>query len=592
MNHSTSPEIKNPLAYTIYCDGKALDGSYQLTYANIRLGLNRIGKATLKLNAGQMDKQTFDEPDSNLFKPGTTIRIDVGKVNKQETLFEGIILEVGIQLGKGTSSQMVLECRDIAYPATQGRKNRIFEKKKDSDIIKEVLTVYGTPKVDATSYPHPELVQYYCTDWDFALSRADACGLFIFTHGREIAVFKPQVDKAPVLTLTYGVDLIDFDASLSENGQYSSYEAVSWNPATQKEVKATAAMPTLNKQGDLSAKELGNAPNADMMQTDAPTDSQALQAWADSQALKAGLSRYQGTFSFYGEVAAVPGCLIELKGLGKRFSGKAFIGAVTHHIENNEWTTQATMGVPVGNITEWPNVVAPSASGWLPGVEGLHTAVVKKLDADPGKEHCIQVELPWMSGPKKELWARLATPYATTGSGYFFLPEPGDEVLVGFVNHDPAHPIVLGALHSSARKPPFEHEAKNNKKAIVTRSGLTMEFDEEKKSVTLHTPAKNLIEMSDEEKSIKLKDQHGNEVTMNADGITLSSAKDLTMKAKGNVSLDAMGKVNISSKSDLAAQGLKVLVEGKTEAIFKGMAKVELSASAQAIVKGAMVMIN
>ena len=88
---------------------------------------------------------------------------------------------------------MVVECRDFAYQATQGRKNRIFEKKKDSDMIKEVLKAYGSVKVDATTCQYSEMVQYYCSDWDFALSRADANGLFISTEGKEIEVFKKKV---------------------------------------------------------------------------------------------------------------------------------------------------------------------------------------------------------------------------------------------------------------------------------------------------------------------------------------------------------------------------------------------------------------
>lgn len=87
---------------------------------------------------------------------------------------------------------MVVECRDFAYQTTLGRKNRIFEKKKDSDMIKEVLKAYGSVKVDATTYQYSEMVQYYCSDWDFALSRADANGLFISTEGKEIEVFKKK----------------------------------------------------------------------------------------------------------------------------------------------------------------------------------------------------------------------------------------------------------------------------------------------------------------------------------------------------------------------------------------------------------------
>lgn len=591
MSDSPSKYKDRILAWTIYCDGKALDDSYELTYAQIHLAINRIGKATLKFYAGNMDEQTFDETDSNSFKPGNTIRIDAGDLKKQHTLFEGVILETGIKIGGKARSQMVVECRDIAYQATQGRKNRIFEKKKDSDMIKEVLKAYGSVKVDATTYQHPEMVQYYCSDWDFALSRADANGLFICTDGKDIKVFKPKVSGSPVLTVTYGVDLIDFDGGLSGSEQYAKYEAVSWDPATQKQVKQTASAPSLNDQGDIAIKKLAGD-DSQLLQTDAPTDKSALKEWADSQALKAGLARYRGTFSFYGAAEAVPGSIIELKGLGKRFNGKVYVGSVTHTIEKNEWITKVGMGVPATNITEESDVVAPAAAGFLPGMEGLHIAVVKKLDGDTSKECRIQVELPWLDGDKKLLWARFATAYATNQAGLLFLPEPGDEVVVGFINNDPNYPIVLGGMYGSKHKPPFTYEAKNNTKAIVTRSKLTIEFDEEKKVITIHTPAKNTITMSDEGKSITVADQNKNKVVLDNGGIELSSAKDIKLTAKGNISLSATGKVNIDAKSDVAVNGTNVKVTAKVGAKVKGNATAELSASGQTTVKGAMVMIN
>ena len=87
-----------------------------------------------------------------LFKPGNSIHLDAGGVDKAETLFDGIIVGLRILTGNDSRSYMVVECRDNAYAATQGRKNRIFEKKKDADIIKEVLAAYGSVDVDTTPY--------------------------------------------------------------------------------------------------------------------------------------------------------------------------------------------------------------------------------------------------------------------------------------------------------------------------------------------------------------------------------------------------------------------------------------------------------
>ena len=591
MADSPSKYAGRNLACKVFCNGKALGDAFELVSAHVRLELNRIGKATLRFNAGDMDKQTFDESDSDSFKPGTAIRIDAGELNDLKTLFDGIILDTGIRIGKGHRSLMTVECRDNAYAATQVRKNRIFEKKKDSDMIEEVLSAYGKVSADSTDYQHPDMVQYYCTDWDFALSRADACGMFILTTGSDIKAFKPTAGALPVLTVTYGNDLIDFDGGLSASDQFSGYDAVSWNPSEQKSVKESASVPKLNKQGDLEPENIAAADNM-LLQTDAPADSKVLKVWADSMALKAGLARYHGSFSFYGAAEAVPGCIIELKGLGRRFGGNAFIGSVEHIIEHNEWITKAGIGINPGNITDEPDVVSPPAAGLLPGMEGLHTAVVKKLDGDPQKQYRIQVELPWMEGQDKLLWARLSTLYATNGSGSFWLPEPNDEVLVGFVNNNPANPVILGSIYGEKHKPPYEYEAENNKKALVTRQKMRIEFDEEKKIITVSTPGKNTVEISDDGKHIRLTDENKNEIMMDKNGITLSSAKDITLKAKGNITMDATMKISGTAKQDVSLEGLNVKVQAKVGATVKGNATAELSASGQTTVKGAMVMIN
>lgn len=591
MADSPSKNKDRVLACSVYVNGNKLKDTFSLVSASVRLALNRIGKATLKFNAGNMDAQTFDESDNALFKPGNPIRLDAGDTDKEDMLFEGSIIGVRILTGKDFRPYMVVECRDSAYPATLGRKNRIFEKKKDSDIIQEVLKGYGSVDVDATQYQHPTLVQYYCSDWDFALSRADACGLFVCTDGSKIKVKKPEVSGSPVLTVTFGEDLTAFDLELTADEQFTQYEAVSWNPKEQKTVKVSATAPSLNKQGDLQPKNLATGDSL-LLQTDAPTEEKALKQWADGQALKAGLARYQGSISFYGSAKVKPGCLIELKGLGKRFNGNLFVGSVTHTIEDNEWVTEAGAGVPAMNITDEPDVVSPTASGFLPGLQGLHTAVVKKLDGDPQQEYRIQVELPWLDGKSKLLWARLTSLYTTNGMSAFFLPEPGDEVLVGFMNQDPTHPVVLGSLYGAKHKPPFEFEAKNNTKAIVTREKLRIEFDEEKKVITVATPGKNTLEINDDGKSITLTDQHKNEIKMDSGGISLTSAKDITLKAKGGITLDATSKISGTAKQDISLEGTDVKVQAKMGATIKGNLTAELSSSGQTTIKGMTVMIN
>lgn len=591
MADSPTKKSDKVLSYTIYSEGRVVGSDYRLVSAFVRTEVNRIGKATLQFDAGDIAKQTFKETDADTFKPGKTIRLDVGTSDSEKTIFEGVVVMLNVEIGEQQRSRMVVECRDVLFAATLGRKNKVFEKQKDSEIISTVLGGYGSVSVDATSFKFPALVQYYSTDWDFALSRADANGLLITCTGKKINVKKPEVGALPVITVTYGVDLIDFRGGVSATEQFAAVEAVTWDIARQTIAKASASKPTLNKQGNTAASDLETGDKY-LLQTDAPAESSVMKAWADSIALKAGLARYRGTFSFSGSAAVVPGCIVELKGLGARFNGNVFVGAVEHTIRDQIWTTRAEMGISPQNITDEPDVTAPPASGWLPGIEGLHIGKVKQLKDDPAGEFRILVDIPVLNGDKNSVWARWATLYAGKDRGHFFLPEPDDEVVVGFFNNDPAHPVILGNLYSSKQTTPYELDDKNLKKAIATREKLKIEFDDEKKVITIETPGKNKIEINDDKKSIQLTDQNKNQVTLNDQGIVLDCAKNMVLKAKGNITLDASGKVEMKAKADMTMEAVNVKANAKVGFTAKGNATAEVSASGQTTIKGGMVMIN
>lgn len=579
------------LCYTVYSEGKDVGEKFRLVEVSVRLGVNRIGKATLWFEAGDMAAQTFEEADAAVFKPGAAVKLDLGRKEEEKTVFTGKVVSLNLDIAPDRRSRMVVECRDDLFMATLVRKNKVFEKMKDSEIISEVLGAYASVDVKATGFKHAALVQYYSSDWDFALSRADANGMLVVMKDGKVSVGKPDPGAKAVLTVTYGVDLIGFNGGVSATEQVPAVEAVSWDPAQQKVVAVTSSAPALNKQGNIDYTELAGEDKL-LLQTDAPTESGALQAWVDGLAQKTGLARFRGQITFHGNAAAVPGCIIELAGLGERFNGNAYIGSVEHVVRNHVWTTKAEMGLAPEGITEETDVVAPPASGWLPGIEGLHIGKVKKLDEDPAKEQRILVELPLLNGDKNDVWARLAHLYAGNGVGSFFVPEVGDEVVVGFFNNDPGHPVVLGSMYSSKQLPPYELKAENYKKAVVTKEKMKLEFDEEKKIITLETPGKNSIVIDDDRTQIKLTDQNKNEIIMDKDGITLNSAGKIVLKAKQDISGEATGKISMAAKADVELDGMNVKATAKTGFTAKGNATAELSASGQTTVKGGMVMIN
>lgn len=596
MADSPALDSTGVVKLTITSDGSPLADSIKIVSVEINKSINKISIARIVVLDGDMPDDAFPVSDADSFKPGAVIKISAGYDQTDESIFEGVVIRHGIKISGANYARLVIECRDKAVGMTIGRKNANYVDQKDSDIITKLIGNCSglTADVGSTDTQYKELVQYYCTDWDFMIARAEVNGLLAIVDAGTVTVKAPETSADATLTVTYGADLMEFHADIDARTQLTSVKGTTWDMATQAVQEQAASPQTLNTQGNLDSATLAKVIGLDAyrLQTPVTMESGALKAWADGQQLKAGLARIRGRMKFQGSSKAKPGALIELKGVGARFSGNVFVSAVNHEIENGNWITEVEFGMPHNWFTEQSDVVAPAAAGLTPGIEGLQIGVVKKLDADPDGQYKIQVSVPVLQAETDGVWARLASFYGSDGIGAFFIPEIGDEVILGYFNNDPSYPVILGSLYSSKHKPPYELTADNFTKAIVTKSKLKIIFDDDKKIVTVITPANNQIVISDDAKSILLQDQNQNKVELKPDGIYIDSAKDIVMSAKGKVTITAVGNIESTSNADIKSQGLNINNNANVGFVAKGAASAELSASGQTTVKGAMVMIN
>ena len=595
MARAVSANVGGAVRYAVMSDGEAISPLFQLLSFAIRNEVNRIGKALLVFRAGDMPNATVPESEDAMFLPGKSVSISAGYGDEEDILFEGIVVSHTVRVLGANDTTLEVECRHYAVQTTQSRFSRVFNDKTDSDIIAELLGAYS--QVDAsvvsTSAVHPEIAQHWATDWDFISSRADANGLVIITDGKIVRVERPDVSGTPAVRVTYGIDLLEFHGELKAAGQQDQVNALGWDPATQSAVEVQSAKPTLNDQGDVNQQTLAAAiANKGETIFNAGSDSATLQAWADARVLRLGLSRIRGTCKFNGDAGVVPGSLLELEGLGSRFNGNAYVGAVEHTLDETGWYTTAQLGLDPDGVTQLPEVTAPPAFGFVPGIYGLCVGVVSKLNADPSNEYRIQVELPLYDKNNQLIWARLAQGWASEGFGLFHVPEVGDEVVLGFLGGDPAHAIVLGSLYSSKRKPAYEITEENTIRAVTTRSGIVIELDEENKVVTVKTPAGNSIELNDKDKAMRLTDANQNKIEMGSGGVVIESASSLTINAKTDVSINAGTALKAAAKTSLEIGAANIEAKADMALTLKGNAKAEVSAAGQAILRGAMVMIN
>lgn len=592
-----SPE--SSAGQTVTCsvsvNGTVLEDTYPLVSVRTYYEINRIPYAEVILIDGAPDTGDFVLSEKSTLIPGTEITISAGYDSKDEVIFKGVIVKQAIKISNDSTSNLILTCKHKAVQMTYNRNDSVFLKMKDSAIISSIISKYSlTAAVDATTFEYENVYQKSATDWDFILSRADFCGLIVSYKQDSVFVKKPALEASPVLAVTYGESIFSLNAEFDGEGQASSIEAIGWDPATLAISSASkASEPSLNEQGNLEAKTLSKGfANQDItIYSGTPMDTANLKVWADSKLLRMRLSALKGSVTFQGSAKVNAGDMIQLAGLGDRYNGNAYVSVVEHTIEEGNWITRADFGLDSKPISEFPQFSYSPSAGQFPAIHGLQIGIVKQLDQDPESQYRLLVTIPGMTG-NEALWARMASIYATNAAGFYFLPEIGDEVILGFVDDDPSHPVILGSLYSSKHSTAHATEAKNNTKAITTRSKMEINFDEEKKIIKIFTPGGNSITLDDQDKGITIKDQNNNTLKLNSSGIEMESPKNIVIKATGNITLDATGKIALNSKQDVAIEGMNITNTAKVGFTAKGNASAEISASGQTVVKGAMVMIN
>jgi phage baseplate assembly protein V len=102
---------------------------------------------------------------------------------------------------------------------------------------------------------------------------------------------------------------------------------------------------------------------------------------------------------------------------------------------------------------------------------GVYKGFVVDSD-DPQRLGRVRLSLPIFD---EQLWALVATLVAGNGHGSWFVPCPGDEVLVAFEGGDPVEPYVIGSLWSATQPPPETDPARA---VIHTRHGAMTVFDD------------------------------------------------------------------------------------------------------------------
>lgn len=539
--------------------------------------VGKLARASILLRNWDDDAQAVTHSEAGLFEPGAEIEVQLGYQGALETVFAGVVAELAGSFNGQRQPTFEVGCRCKGILLAGARRSRIAEDVADGDVVSTLASDAGLQADAEAGAQQPFAVQRSLTDWEYLRARADALGMALYVRGDSVVFKPPAASGGAALTLEWTANVLELSLRRDLGGRPESATAAGWDPAGLDAADAEAApgdVGVSNGARPTLDADLGTAGWAGLGERIARAGAVApdeLDLLAKGRMRAAALAHGSGS----GRIAGLPtlriDSVLEVERVGDALGGSFYVSAVRHVYDPTGYTTEFQLGLP-----------APLLPGRSQRPAGLAIGVVDDID-DPDAWGRVRVSFPWLDPDVDSVWARLALPAAGPERGFFFIPEVGDEVVVGFLDEDARYPVVLGSLWNGSHAPPEPLDAqKNDVRALVSRAGHKLTFDDGDSAplVTVETAAGQTLTLDDTSGSekIELKDKTGNTITMSSDGIAIEAASgDLSLTA-------ASGKV--------AIEGLELEAKGSSSAKIESSATLDIKASATLGLKGALVNIN
>jgi uncharacterized protein involved in type VI secretion and phage assembly len=185
---------------------------------------------------------------------------------------------------------------------------------------------------------------------------------------------------------------------------------------------------------------------------------------------------------------------------------------------------------------------------------------------DPQKLGRVKLQLPVLSEQDATTWAPIIMLGAGKNRGWFFIPDPGDEVLVLFEHGDVNRPLVVGALWNGKDKPPDSNPSPhgNDRRVIKSRAGSRIVFDDGSapKVVIEDGAGKARITIDSSNNRILIEALDGDVCFQSPTGDLSIVAKSAELKAGQNVELHSAGTMAWGADGNIKVTGPTVTFGG------------------------------
>ena len=402
------------------------------------------------------------------------------------------------------------------------------------------------------------ICQYEESDFDFIRRLAHQYQEWMYFDGTKLIFGKPRKLADPI-RLEYGTTLSSLDIGLQTLAR--SEQVFSYHSGADREMQRMT--PDLAYGHD---KLAGEAFRASLGMFSKPARQHALPRISNETELVNYMGRKQAAETAethyitaesqvptlrVGSVISLYSSFLERVGnLSEESLGNFIIIEITHEVSQGSYYKNRFKAIPA------TIKALPSPKVRMPLAETQMATVLS--NADPDGKGRVRVRMNWQTDGMQTGWVRVMTPDGGSSSdvksnrGFVFIPEVGDQVLLGFRHGDPARPYVMGSLfNGTTGRGGLEG---NHMKSLTTRSGHTIKLNDSLSSlgITIKDIKGNSIHI----------DSVGDDIIINAKrNITINAGETFTVNAREmevNIDGDIIEKIG---KNKISTIGNKISLE-------------------------------
>lgn len=300
----------------------------------------------LKLTIDNYDLSQFD---NGVWERGQVLEVAWGYIGKMTP-----VRSVVIKKASGYP-KMTVEAHAKSVLMDKEIKNRVFEDMKRSEIVKEIADEHGykgnRATIDDTEVKIARVNQAGLTDAQFLRHLANREGFEYFVDFDGLHWHERKLDQRPIRTFTFHNDpeqneILSFqpDGDITKRPtsvrlqgrdpiKKEDIDVVANNDETKNRASLGDVMEAIDlKTGESQGDRMKNTSHDEVLPT-TDTDADAAKRAADGRFKKSAINTNKVKITVFGDPDVVAKSVIELKGLGKKFSGKYYVSSIEYVIE-------------------------------------------------------------------------------------------------------------------------------------------------------------------------------------------------------------------------------------------------------------------